>query len=318
MPEAEGQGSETDQRATEGPEANNGLRRPRIAVVVGSGGMKCAAAVGLWKVLHRESIPVDLVVGCSGGSIYMAAMALGMHPEEAERHTYVMWEGLFRQVHYRSLIRSLLSRWIGFNERTGLIDDRAVARVMDSLYGDATFADATIPLHLAATDLRTGERVDLESGRVGDAVRASIAIPVLLRPWLIDGRLLVDGGASDPLPISIAIREGADIILAMGFETPPRPRLDSMLTLAGQTTSIAINHLLRSTFAFYSAVHHAEVIPLMPDFDRPIRLSDTHLLPYVIEQGERAMEAELPYLRRLLEAAAGEAGKGLGITAASR
>src|SRR5690554_1445802 len=115
---------------------SDGARRPRIAVVVGSGGMKCAAAVGLWKVLHREQIPIDLVVGCSGGAIYTAAMALGMHPEEAERHTHVMWEGLFRQIHYRSLVRSLLSRWLGFNERTGLIDDRAVARVMAGLYGD--------------------------------------------------------------------------------------------------------------------------------------------------------------------------------------
>ncbi len=289
---------------------------PRIAVVVGSGGMKCAAAVGMWKVLHRERIPVDLAVGCSGGAIYTAAMALGMHPEEAERHTLVMWEGLFRQIHYRSVFRSLLSRWLGFNERTGLIDDRAIARVMETLYGDATFDDTRIPLHLAATDLHTGERVDLDSGRIADAVRASIAIPVLLRPWRVGGRLLVDGGASDPLPISIAIREGADIILAMGFETPPRAQLDSLLSLAGQTTSIAVNHLLRSTYAFYSAVHHAEVIPLLPSFDQPIRLSDTHLLPYIIEQGERAIEAELPYLRRLIAAAdgvgdrAGPAGQG--------
>lgn len=282
--------------STDGPD------RPRIAVVVGSGGMKCAAAVGLWKVLHREGIPFDLVVGCSGGSIYTAAMALGMHPDEAERHTLVMWDGLFRRPHYRSLLRSLFSRWLGFNERTGLVDDGAVASVMETLYGDATFDDTRIPLRLAATDLRTGERVEISTGRVGDAVRASIAIPVLLRPWPVGGRLLVDGGASDPLPVSIAIREGADIILAMGFETPPRDELDSLLSLAGQTTSIAINHLLRSTYAFYSAAHHAELVPIMPEFDHPIGLGDTDLLPHIIERGADAMEAELPYLRRVLAA----------------
>jgi NTE family protein len=277
-------------------------RRPRLAVVVGSGGMKCAAAVGMWKVLQRENIPFDLVVGCSGGSIYTAAMAMGMDALEAERHTHRMWEGLFNRLHYRSLLRSLLPRRLGFNERLGLVDDRAVGKVMRDLYGDATFAQNKVPLHLAATDLHTGEAVEIRSGRIGDAVRASIAIPMLLRPWPLDGRLLVDGGMSDPLPVSIAIREGADIILAMGFETPPAEQLNSMLGVAGQCISTAINHMLRSTYAFYSAVHHAEIVPMMPAFDGPVRLGDTHLIPHIIKRGEEAMEAELPYVRRLLAA----------------
>lgn len=280
-------------------------RRPRLAVVVGSGGMKCASAVGLWKVLQRERIPFDLVVGCSGGSIYTAAMAMGMDALEAERHTLRMWDGLFDRLKFSSVLRSLLPRRFGFSERIGLVDDRAVGRVMRDLYGDARFEDNRIPLHLAATDLHTGEPVDLCSGRIGDAVRASIAIPMLLPPKAIGGRLLVDGGMSDPLPVSIAIREGADIILAMGFETPPAGALNSMLGVAGQCISISINHMLRSTYAFYSAVHHAEIVPVMPRFDHQVRLGDTHLIPHLIERGERAMEAELPYVRRLLEAGAG-------------
>ena len=279
---------------------------PRIALVVGAGGIKCAAAVGLWQVLHREGIPIDLAVGCSGGSIYAAALALGMDPDGVEERTYHAWEGLFRRFHYRSVLRSLLPRWFGFSDRFGLIDDRALGAVLGDFYGDATFAETRTPLRLAATDLRTGERIELSEGSIADAVRASIAIPVLLRPGQVGGRLLVDGGVSDPLPVSIAIREGADIILAMGFETPPRERLDSILSLAGQTTSIAINHLLRSTYAFYSAAHHAELVPLMPSFEQPIRMGDTHLLPHIIERGRQAMEAELPYLRRLIAAAATE------------
>jgi NTE family protein len=57
---------------------------------------------------------------------------------------------------------------------------------------------------------------------------------------------------------------------------------------------------LRSTYAFYSAVHHAELVPLMPDFDQKIGLGDTHLLPFIIEQGERAIEHALPHVRRFL------------------
>src|SRR5690606_30264078 len=215
----------------------------------------------------------------------------------------------FKRVDYRAVLRSLVPRGFGFSERLGLVDDRAVGKVMRDLYADARFEDCRIPLRLAATDLHSGEPVELKAGRIGDGVRASIAIPMLLRPWEMGGRLLVDGGMSDPLPVSIAIREGADIILAMGFETPPAEQLNSMLGVAGQCISTSINHLLRSTYAFYSSVHHAELVPLLPSFGGPVRLGDTHLIPHIIACGEAAMEAELPYLRRLLAAGNG-AGAG--------
>jgi len=274
--------------------------RPRVGLVVGSGGIKCAAAVGLWKALRREGIEVDLAVGCSGGSIYTAALALGQDVGWAEERTHVMWRDLFRRVHYRSLLRVALPRLFGYSERVGILDDRRIAAVMRDLYGDATFADTRIPLWIAATDLRTGERVNLDEGRIADAVRASIAIPVLLRPWPVNGRLLVDGGASNPLPVDVAIREGCDVIIAMGFETPVVEEFGSVLRTFAQAGTIATNHLLRATYAFHSVVHHAEIVPLIPTFDQRIGLGDTALLGHIIEAGERAAEAELPYLRRLL------------------
>ncbi|MGY1409004.1 MULTISPECIES: patatin-like phospholipase family protein [unclassified Luteimonas] len=273
--------------------------RPRVALVVGSGGVKCAAAVGMWKVLEREGISPDMVVGCSGGSIYMAGMALGRSADEADAFSRGMWQGLFGRIHYRSVLRSLLPRRFGFSERIGLIDDAAVGANLARLFGDRTFADTCIPLHIAATDLHSGDKVALSSGSIADAVRASIAMPLLLRPWPVDGRLLIDGGVSDPLPISLAIREGAEIILAMGFARPPMARIDSLLGIGNQAMAVAINNLLHSTYAFYSAVHHAEIIPIMPSFDRPIEFGDAHLIPYIIEQGERATLAALPYLRQL-------------------
>ena len=273
--------------------------RPRVALVVGSGGVKCAAAVGMWKVLEREGIRADMVVGCSGGSIYMAGMALGRTADEAERYSQGMWTGLFKRVHYPSVLRSLLPRGLGFSERIGLVNDAAVGATLANLFGSDTFADTRIPLHIAATDLHSGEKVALSSGSIADAVRASIAMPLLLRPWMVDGRLLIDGGVSDPLPIGLAIREGAEIILAMGFARPPLKRIDSLLGIGNQAISIAINNLLHSTYAFYSAVHHAEIVPIMPVFDRPIEVGDAHLIPHIIEQGERATLAALPYLRQL-------------------
>jgi hypothetical protein len=208
---------------------------------------------------------------------------------------------LFSRIRYRSVLSAALPRIFGLSERVGLLDDSRIWWVMEQLFGTSTFAETRIPLFIGATDLVSGDPVTLTAGRIADAVRASISMPVILRPWAIDGRMLVDGGASNPLPVDVAIREGCEVIIAMGFENTPHRRFPSLGSVIAQSTAITMNHILRSTYAFYSSFHHAEIIPVMPEFDRYISVTDTHLIPYMIEQGERAMEAELPYLQRLLD-----------------
>lgn len=276
--------------------------RPKIGFVIGSGGIKCIAAIGLWRALERADIKVDMVVGCSGGSIYAAMYALGLAAADAEEITERLWGGSFTGLRIRSLLRLALPGVFGFSERMGLLDDRALWRALSEPFGGATFGDTIAPLHLVASDLHTAETVVLDEGAICDAVRASIALPLLLPPWPVGERLLIDGGTSNPLPIDVAIREGCEVILAMGFENRPGDSITSFSGLVGRTTAITINHLIRSTYAFYSAAHHAEIIPVMPDFDRPARLTDAHLIPYLIEEGERAAEDAIPYLRQLLEA----------------
>jgi NTE family protein len=275
-------------------------RRPKLGLVIGSGGIKCAAAIGLWRVLEREGIDVDVAVGCSGGSMYAAGIALGQTADFATGVSTALWGRVVTGLRYRALLQIALPRMFGFSDRVGLLDDRQIMRNLVEIFGDARFEDTRIPLFMTASDLRSMESVVLRTGPIVDCIRASIALPVLLRPWMVNGRLLIDGGTSNPLPVDVAIREGCEVILAMGFESASNEALSSISSVVLQATSLTINHLLRSTFAFYSAVHHAEIIPIMPTFDRPIKLTDAHQLPYIIEQGERAAEAELPYLRSLL------------------
>ncbi len=275
-------------------------RAPRIGVVIGSGSIKCASALGLLRVLKKEGIPVDLAVGCSAGGLYASALALGWDLDETERRSHEMWQGLFARVDYGMILRGLLPRLFRARGPVGLLDERRLKQVLESLYGETTFADARIPLHLVATDLKTGDSVVLSRGRLFDAARASVAIPVLLSPWAVDGRLLFDGGASDPLPVSVAIREGCDIILAMGFENPLHESVGSLMSLVSQTTWITMNNLLKSTYSFYSAAHHAEIVPIIPTFERHVGLRDSTLHPYMIERGEEAASRQLPFLRRLL------------------
>ena len=275
----------------------------RIALVIGAGSVKCAAALGLQKVLDREGIGVDLVVGCSGGSIYAALIALGIDVQTAEEMTRRLWTSeLTKRHHYPSLLRAMLPQIFPFRESFGLVDDRLILDRLQTAFGERTFQDARIPLYLTATDFHNGEQMVFSSGKLVDAIRASIAIPYVFRPWPIDGRLFVDGFLTDPMPVGVAIKHGANVIVTLGFESPYQRRTTSVLRFAFQLSSIMSNNLLRANYAFHNLAHHTEILPIIPQFRESIHLFDTHKIPYVIEEGERAAEQQLPYLRRLLEA----------------
>jgi NTE family protein len=277
------------------------MDQPRIALVIGSGSVKCAAALGLMKVLARENIKLDFVVGCSGGSIYASLIALGWSVERATESTLKMWTREVTAKRSRRAILQLALPWFfKFDESFGLIDDRIINRRLHDGYEGATFADTKIPLFVTATDLYSGEQTILTEGSIAEAVRASISIPYIFPPKKLKGRFLIDGFQSDPLPIGVAIREGADIIIAMGFESPYQERISSLMRYNFQVSSITSNNLLKTNYAFHNLAHHSEIIPILPEFKHPIKLFDTHKLPYVIEEGERAAEKQLPFIKNLL------------------
>lgn len=275
--------------------------KPRIALVIGSGSVKCAAALGLMKVLERENIDVDMVVGCSGGAIYAALIALGWPVQKATDATLRMWtREVTAKRNIRAFLQLLLPQIFKFDESFGLINDRVINRRLREGFDGATFAQARIPLFVTATDLYNGEQVVMSEGSVAEAVRASISIPYIFPPHKLDGKFLVDGYLNDPLPIGVAIKEGADIIIAMGFESPYQERITSLMRYNFQISSITSNNLFKTNYAFHNLAHHFEIIPILPEFEQRISLFDTDKLPYVIKEGERVAEQQLPYIKGLL------------------
>jgi NTE family protein len=269
--------------------------KPRVALVIGSGSVKCAAAIGLKKVLERENIEVDMVVGCSGGAIYAACIALGWSAQKTVDATLRMWT---REVTSKRNVKGILQLafpWIfKFDESFGLIDDRLINRRLRDGFEGASFGQTRIPLFVTATDLYNGEQVVMSEGAIEDAVRASISIPYIFPPKKMNGRFLIDGYQSDPLPIGVAIKEGADIIIAMGFESPYQEHVTSLMRYNFQIASMTSNNLLKTNYAFHNLAHHSEIIPIIPEFKYRLKLFDTDKLPYVIEEGERAAEQQLP------------------------
>jgi NTE family protein len=273
-----------------------------VALVIGSGGLKCVAALGVWEALQRAGIEIELAVGCSGGSLYAASLALGFEAEHVKQMTVRFWTPEVMKG-YASNLRASQTQAGRFDERSGLVDDSYMLQCLREAFGERTFEQARIPLHLVATDLYSGEQVVMSSGSLVDAIRASAAIPIIYPPWEWQGRLLIDGAASDPLPLDVAIREGAQFIIAVGFTLSYRSRLRSLTAMQEQMNSIYVNNILRSAYAFHNLAHHAEIIPMIPDFDRPISMFDTDQIPYLIEQGRQTAQEQMPYLLRLLESA---------------
>jgi NTE family protein len=275
--------------------------KQRIALVIGSGSVKCAAALGLMKVLERENINVDLVVGCSGGAIYASLIALGWSVERATNATLKMWTSeLTSKRNRRALLQVALPWFFKFDETFGLIDDGLINSRLKEGFEGATFAQTKIPLYVVATDLYNGEQVVMSEGSIADAVRASVSIPYVFPPYKMNGRYLIDGFQSDPLPVGVAIKEGADVIIAMGFESPYQDQISSLMRYNFQISSVTSNNLLKTNFAFHNLAHHSEIIPVLPEFEHRIKLFDTDKIPYVIEEGERAAVKQLRHIKDAL------------------
>jgi len=190
----------------------------RVAVVLGGGAVRGFAHIGVLRVLEENGIPVDLIVGTSVGSLIGAAYAARPDAARLERDSLRLDRGDFLDYTLSGL------GW-------GPLEGTKIERLVEWLTGGGPIESFPIPFAAVATDLRTGERVILDRGPAGRAVRASSAMPGLIHPCRVDGRLLADGALVENLPVSVARAMGAEAVLAVSVspdlkETPLRGALD--------------------------------------------------------------------------------------------
>jgi NTE family protein len=277
-----------------------GADSPKVTLVIGAGGVRCAAALGVVKAMADAGIGVERVVGCSTGAIFAALIAFGSNLEESTAVTRRLWTRELRAprggIVGRLAPRLFAAKAAAFGHR----DDRQLPRRLAAAFGSKRIEDALLPLHLTATDFRTGELAELVSGPLVEGIHASLALPPFFAPQRVDDRLLVDGSLADPLPVSVAIKHGARAIVAVGFEHAYPEPADPPGRHAPRVNAILANNLLRAKLAFHSAAHHAEMIVILPEFKQRAGLFDTDRLAYLIDEGEQAALQQLPYLHHLL------------------
>src|SRR5512139_1849284 len=229
--------------------------RPKIGLVLAGGGAKGAAHVGVLKVLEELHIPVDYVAGTSMGSIIGGLYASGMSPQEIEQEIKnIDWADVFiddPNREDRSFRRKQDDALYVFKAKPGFGGgkvklprayvhgqkfDLQLNRLTERVSQIKDFDQLPIPFRAVATDLETGKEVVLKSGNLARSLRASMAVPGAFDPVEIDGRLLVDGGISNNVPVSVARAMGADIVIVsdLGSDLLTREQITSYLSVAGQ------------------------------------------------------------------------------------
>ena len=273
--------------------------KPQLALVLGSGGVRSIAALGVAEVLWREGIAPDLIVGCSAGAIFGALISLGHSAPEAVNIATTLWTAEVTKKHrWRAIPQMLWPKLSKFDADFSLRDDRLIRNRLERAFGEVKLEDLRLPLRVTATDAVSGDAIVIRSGRIIDALRASIAMPFMFAPHFIEGQRVIDGFVSDPLPVSAA--QDANAVLALGFDAPMPKQVNGPSRLLAQVTSAMTNNLMRARLAAAESAG-MRLLRIEPTLERRIGLFDTEAMPYLVNEGRKATELALPKIYMLLE-----------------
>ena len=286
--------------------------RPTIGLVLAGGGARGFSHIGVIKVLEEARIPVDYITGTSMGSIIGGLYASGMSPEEMNTvlrridWVTVLSEKPDRQsISFRRKEDDRLALFPfeigigpdGMSLKPGIFSGSKVEyafRVFLLDLGELeSFDDLRIPFRAIGTDLATGEAVVLDHGDLPRAMRASMAIPGVFTPVVIDGRTLIDGGLADNMPVGVAKDLGAQRIIAVDVGTPPHKDV-SKLTAFG-VVSQTIDILSENSVEAQRALLEEGDLLITPDLG-DLGAAGFDRFDEAVAAGEAAARAALPRL----------------------
>lgn len=185
-------------------------RKNKTALVLGTGGARGLAHIGVIKALEENNIPIDIITGTSIGALVGGVYAAGIKVNRMEN--------IVSEVNKLMVAKILMPKLFA----PGFIDNKRIIDFIKDLVGDVKIENLKIPFAAVATDLITGEEVIFNKGLLSEALMASIAIPTLFQPVLINGRYLIDGGLSNPLPISVVLEMKANKVIAVNVSPNPK------------------------------------------------------------------------------------------------
>ncbi|MBT8136000.1 MAG: patatin-like phospholipase family protein [Gammaproteobacteria bacterium] len=295
--------------------ASAATERPKVGLVLSGGGARGAAHVGVLKVLEELRVPVDIITGTSMGAVVGGLYAMGYSADElGDLVNEIDWNDNLDDDPGRSALsfrrkqddRSFLVdfdlglRRDGVHLPLGLVQGQKMnlllrARTLPVEHID-DFDQLPIPFRAVATDIETGAPVVLGSGDLATAMRASMAVPGAFAPVDYQGRLLVDGGVSNNLPIDVARSLGADVLIVVDIQFPllARDELRSAVDITGQLLTILV---IRESNAQLATLSDQDIV-IVPDLGS-MGSTDFDLAPQAIDVGAESAWLEAAALARL-------------------
>jgi predicted acylesterase/phospholipase RssA/hemolysin activation/secretion protein len=301
--------------------AENNNTEPRIALVL-SGGIvsRGLSEIGVIKALEEENIPISYVAGTSMGAVLGSLLAQGYSAEEIKLIAgSINWTEAFAQMQdYKNLLFGQKETWgkylisLDLDGIKPIVPNSLVSPHKPSLLfteisikalSITDFNDFKIPFRANATDIETGKEVIFFSGYLPRVLRASSAVPVMMAPVEISGKLLVDGGAVNNLPVNLVEEFDPDIIVAvnLGVGLKKKKQLKSFLSILSQSLALPQEVMVKK---------HKELadVVIEPDISK-YGFSDFGKIDEIIEVGYQAAKAKIPEIKRLIK----EKGKRIAI-----
>jgi NTE family protein len=256
------------------------MENPRVGLALGSGGARGLAHIGVIKVLEEEKIPIHCIAGSSIGSLIGAFYASGMSPEMMKKLA----------LHLKK------KHWLDLTvPKMGFVAGIKIKEMVRILTKGKGIEELSLPLSIVATDLVNGERVVFTRGPIAEAVRASISIPGIFVPEEIDGRLLIDGGVIDRVPIQALKEMGVDVIIGVDVGISNEPaKIGSIFDVIAQTIDIMEREMFRM------GLNSADVL-IQPNVGQHSSISFTQIEELILA-GEQAARENLTSITEAIQA----------------
>jgi NTE family protein len=257
--------------------------RPKIALVLGGGAARGFAHVGVIRALEQEKIPIDMVVGTSVGSLIGAIYAYDTNSFELEWTAFSLEKD---QVFDYGILSAFTSMGLAKGDK---LEEFVKSKVLVT-----NIEDLKLPFAAVATDLNRGTRVVIDHGPVARAVHASSAIPGVFNPVEHQGKLLVDGGVMDNIPISVAREKGADIVIAVDIsENVTNFNITNVIDVMVQS----INIMFRENVAHKLKDADVVIVPAVGD----VGMLDFSQKKRCMQAGIEATQRAMPEIRKAME-----------------
>lgn len=263
--------------------------RKKVGLALGSGSFRGPAHVGIIKVLEENNIPIDFLSGSSIGAFVAAHYAVFQDIEKLKN------EMLGNR-------REKISLLFDLSRASGLLTGNRLERLFRQSFAGAEFKDTKIPLKIVATDIRSGESFIFQKGDLATAVRASVSVPLTFKPVKFKDKLLIDGGASNPVPDNVVKDMGADVVIAVNlynnYKFDNKNPNTSQVVMRG--LEILLSHLAKNN------TKHADILlePGISGSYKGSRLKkyyDQEIISNIFRDGEKLAQNNIEKIKLLLQ-----------------